>query len=131
MLEYAYLIALLPALSFPINLMRKWKEPLPAYIGLALVGTAWLWSMAIFFATLGNPEAHGARVIWIPNTPVDLEVGFQIDHMTTMMLIIVTTTHVRTLLLDSGGFRRWTWTSVLSATSARRHAPRSAFTSKI
>lgn len=90
MLENAYWIALIPALSLPINLARKFKEPIPGYIGSALVAVAWLWSLAIFFTTMGATEAYRVTVPWIPGAP-SIYIGFQIDHLTTMMLLVVTT----------------------------------------
>jgi NADH-quinone oxidoreductase subunit L len=87
MLEYAWLIAVLPLLSFVINVARKTREPVPGYIGSVLLGVVWLWSIAIAAASIADPGlGHAATFEWLPG----VRFGFQIDHLTTLMLIVVT-----------------------------------------
>ncbi|HEY3267612.1 MAG TPA: NADH-quinone oxidoreductase subunit L [Armatimonadota bacterium] len=100
MLEYSYWIAILPALALPINLGRKWKEPLPALIGLLLIGIAWAWSVAIFATTL-HAAPYSASAVWAP-AAIPLKIGFQIDHLTTLMLLVVTTVSLLVQLYSIG-----------------------------
>ena len=102
MLEHSYWIALLPALSFPINLARKYKEPVPAYIGLALITLSWLWSVALFVTTLGQQTAYQHSWAWIPLANGALKLGFQVDHLTIMMLLVVTTVSALVQLYSIG-----------------------------
>jgi len=93
MTEYAYIIALLPLLSFiMIIFFLRWKEKLSAGFAIGGMVTAWVMSVIVL---IENIASHGGKyengyhfIDFLGFTP---EIGFIVDPLAAVMLVVVTT----------------------------------------
>ena len=104
MLNYIWLIPLLPALGALIQLLfgRKLPKNAVSAICVGLPGLSFLWAIGCFFGLLGQPEHRFLLTLysWIPGGAFHLSsgavanfnvnVGFQLDALSGVMLLIVT-----------------------------------------
>ncbi len=90
MLSHAYLIAVFPVLSFVIItfLSRKLKSA-SAYVAIFAVGLSFLYSLGIFFRALGGAQIE-VRVPWLDFGGLKFQMGYTVDSLTAVMLIVVT-----------------------------------------
>ncbi len=105
MMNYVYLIPLLPFIGFLVNgliaLSQKSefnvKSPtksLVSWIGCSSVGAAFLISLAMFFRLLALPA--GERVVekvafpWIVSGSFHVDIGFLLDPLSAVMILVVT-----------------------------------------
>ncbi|MBU1319692.1 MAG: NADH-quinone oxidoreductase subunit L [candidate division Zixibacteria bacterium] len=92
MLEYSWIIPVLPVLSFVLIIFfTRWNEKLSSgiSIGAILIGLAH--SIAILTKVLANPEPFEMSFKWIVLSNFNLEIGILIDPLTSVMLIVVCT----------------------------------------
>ncbi|MFH1687753.1 MAG: NADH-quinone oxidoreductase subunit L [bacterium] len=93
MTEHAYLIALLPLLSFVmIVFFLRWKEKVAAGFSITMILTSWVMSVIVLIETLMR---HGEAYEWFYRF-IDLprfapEIGILIDPACAVMLVVVTT----------------------------------------
>jgi NADH-quinone oxidoreductase subunit L len=93
MTQHAYLIALLPLLSFVmIIFFLRWKEQVSAGFSIMMIVTSWVMSIVVLIETMGR---QGDAYEWFYRF-VDLprfapEIGFLIDPSCAVMLVVVTT----------------------------------------
>ncbi|MGE5172601.1 MAG: NADH-quinone oxidoreductase subunit L [Betaproteobacteria bacterium] len=91
MLKYA-LIPLLPFTGFLIaGLFGKFLKEKAAYFPIAGVIGAFLLAVGAFFDVLGGAKINENLYTWISVGSFSVNVGLQIDQLTTVMLLVVTT----------------------------------------
>ncbi|MCL6640736.1 MAG: NADH-quinone oxidoreductase subunit L [Candidatus Rokubacteria bacterium] len=91
MRELAWLIPVFPLLAF--GLIVAFGQRLPgrgAYVAIAGIVLAALISIGIFVEGLGGAGAHELNVRWVPYGQAALDLGLRVDHLTTVMLLVVT-----------------------------------------
>src|SRR5574341_1093571 len=91
MLKYA-LIPLLPFAGFLIaGLFGKYLKERAAYVAVGGVAGAFLFSVGAFFDVLHGTVINENLYSWIAVGNLSVNVGFQIDQLTAVMLLVVTT----------------------------------------
>jgi NADH-quinone oxidoreductase subunit L len=91
MFKYA-LIPLLPFTGFLIaGLFGKYLKEKAAYFAIAGVVGAFLLSLSTFLDVLGGTIINENLYSWISVGTLSVNVGFQIDQLTAVMLLVVTT----------------------------------------
>ena len=91
MLKYA-LIPILPFTGFLVaGLFGKYLKERAAYVAIAGVVGAFLLSLSTFFDVLGGMIINENLYSWISVGTLNVNVGFQIDQLTAVMLLVVTT----------------------------------------
>ena len=91
MLKYA-LIPLLPFTGFLIaGLLGKYLKEKSAYVAIAGVAGAFFLSVSAFLDVLGGTIVNENLYSWISVGTFSANVGFQIDQLTAVMLLVVTT----------------------------------------
>ncbi len=91
MLNYA-LIPLLPFAGFLIaGLFGKFLKEKSAYVAIAGVVGAFLLSVSAFLDVLGGTITNENLYSWISIGTLSVNVGLQIDQLTVVMLLVVTT----------------------------------------
>jgi NADH-quinone oxidoreductase subunit L len=91
MFTYA-LIPLLPFAGFLIaGLFGKFLKERAAYFAIAGVIGAFILSVSAFFDVLGGANLNENLYSWISVGTLSVNVGFQIDQLTAVMLLVVTT----------------------------------------
>lgn len=90
MINYAYLTAVLPVLSFLIITFfsRKLKTS-SAYVAILAVGASFLISILTFFETLGGAHKE-VFVPWLDFGALKFDMGYTVDSLTAVMLVVVT-----------------------------------------
>jgi NADH-quinone oxidoreductase subunit L len=100
MTEYAYIIPLLQLLSFVmIVFFLRWKEKLASGFAISMIVIGWVLSIWVLIETFARyMGAHGAHVepyewsyLITAFHGLNLEVGFLVDPLTSIMLMVVTT----------------------------------------
>src|SRR5574341_133578 len=91
MLKYA-LIPLLPFAGFLIaGLFGKYLKERAAYVAVGGVAGAFLFSVSAFLDVLHGTVINESLYSWIAVGNLSVNVGFQIDQLTAVMLLVVTT----------------------------------------
>jgi NADH-quinone oxidoreductase subunit L len=91
MIKYA-LIPLLPFVGFLIaGLFGKFLKEKAAWFPIAGVIGAFILSVSAFIDVLGGAKINENLYTWIQVGTFSVNVGFQIDQLTTVMLLVVTT----------------------------------------
>src|SRR5512140_741344 len=91
MLTYA-LIPLLPCTGFLIaGLFGRFLKEKAAYFPIAGVLGAFVLAVSAFFDVVGGAKINENLYTWIQVGTFSVNVGFQIDQLTTVMLLVVTT----------------------------------------
>jgi NADH-quinone oxidoreductase subunit L len=91
MMKYA-LIPLLPFAGFLIaGLFGKYLKEKAAYFPIVGVLGAFVLAVSAFFDVLGGAKINENLYTWIQVGTFSVNVGFQIDQLTTVMLLVVTT----------------------------------------
>ncbi|HAH86490.1 MAG TPA: NADH-quinone oxidoreductase subunit L, partial [Armatimonadetes bacterium] len=97
-MELTWLIPVLPILAFGLILLTGRRGPGEgAYIGIAGIAASFLLSLAVTVITvasaLGGHEFHPFThsVVWATLGNIDVRMGFAVDQLTVMMLMVVTT----------------------------------------
>ena len=125
MLKYA-LIPLLPFTGFLIaGLFGKYLKEKAAFVAIAGVVGAFVLSVSVFLDVLGGKIIDENLYSWISIGSFSVNVGFQIDQLTSVMLLVVTTLssliHVYSVGYMHGdkGYARFspTWSSLRSSCS--------------
>lgn len=69
---------------------RKMPRPNAHYITVGAVGVAFLLSAHVFNQTLHGFTLNETVYRWLSSGPINFEVGFLIDNLTAMMMVVVT-----------------------------------------
>ncbi len=93
MTQHAYIIPLLPLLSFlMIVFFLRWKERLASGFSIASILLAWVFSIWVMFEVIG---AHGvpyeAFYTFAAWGSFELQIGILVDGLCAVMLVVVTT----------------------------------------
>jgi NADH-quinone oxidoreductase subunit L len=95
MIDYIWLVPFLPLLGFLINGLfgKKIGKSLVSWVGCGSVGLSFLVSIGVFFELLKYPPAQRLiqKVIfpWIWSGNFNIDIGFQIDPLSTVMILVV------------------------------------------
>lgn len=86
------LIVLLPLIAAAIvGLFGKQLPRAAAHvITIAAVGSAFLLSLSVFNATMDGETFNGNLYTWLQSGDLNISVGFLIDNLTAMMMVVVT-----------------------------------------
>ncbi|HEY5994724.1 MAG TPA: NADH-quinone oxidoreductase subunit L, partial [Gallionellaceae bacterium] len=105
----APLLGAIAAGLFGKQLGRAWSHR----ITIALVAVSFFASVRIFFHVLDGHEFNGAVYQWMTSGGMHFDVGFLIDRMTVMMMLVVTSVslmvHIYTIgyMQDDPGYQRF------------------------
>jgi NADH-quinone oxidoreductase subunit L len=93
MLEHAYIIPILPLIAMVlIMLFVHRNRALSAGISITAVGIAFVYAWIIAITVWNNPGVHRFSFDWLNLGPsMHIPIGIQIDGLSAMMLIVVTT----------------------------------------
>ena len=95
MIDYIWLVPFLPLLGFLINGLfgKKIGKSLASWVGCGSVGLSFLVSIGVFFELLKYPPAQRLiqKIIfpWIWSGNFHIDIGFQIDPLSTVMILVV------------------------------------------
>ncbi|HEU0068469.1 MAG TPA: proton-conducting transporter membrane subunit, partial [Nitrospiraceae bacterium] len=85
-------IPLLPLASFLIlGLFGHWIKNNAHLIAVPAVIVSWLLSLLVFFDVAGGHQTSFPLYTWLTSGPLDIHIGFSIDRLTAVMLLLVTT----------------------------------------
>ncbi|MEH7224985.1 NADH-quinone oxidoreductase subunit L [Bacillus sp. JJ1566] len=89
MMENAWIIPLFPLISFLFLLIfgKRMKES-SAYIGILLTFVAFVYSVLVLAARLGNPT-YKYESTWLSIGDVHLTAGFEVNQLNALMLVVV------------------------------------------
>jgi len=91
MFKYA-LIPFLPLSAFVINgLFGRWMKEQAHWVPIAAVLTSFVLSVITLFEVMGGQVGGGQIYSWIVSGGFDVHIGFKVDQLTAVMLIVVTT----------------------------------------
>jgi NADH-quinone oxidoreductase subunit L len=89
-MENTWLIPLLPLVSFVLLLIfGRWLKETSAYVGVGLTFISFILSSMIFFDQWQGAEPFTAVGTWLSVGNVDLSVGFEVNPLNVLMLVIV------------------------------------------
>lgn len=85
-------VPLLPLAAFAVNAFfgRRWLRHRTGWIANAALGLSALDALAVFAATLGGPPQIVTLYRWIGVADLQVDVAFQIDPLSTLMMLVVT-----------------------------------------
>src|SRR5918998_2907784 len=97
MSEWVWLTVALPLLGFLVNgalaIRRPAAKDAVSFIGVGVLAAAFLVSVAIFIDLLRNPP-HSPHIVslwrWLPVGSLQLDLAFQVDQLSAVMLLVVT-----------------------------------------
>ena len=113
MIRYAWVIALLPFVSFLLTMFFGKRLPgKGAWLGVLAVGAGLVMSLTVLghFASGGSP--YEASIHWFTIGPFDFEVGEYLDGLAAVMLVVVTLVSLCVQVYSMGymhGDRRYVW----------------------
>src|SRR5262245_20299222 len=85
-------IPLLPLASFLIlGLFGHWIKENAHFVAVPAVVVSWLFSLLVFFDVAGGHQTSFPLYTWLISGTLDIHVGFSIDRLTAVMLLLVTT----------------------------------------
>lgn len=86
------LIPLLPLASFLIlGLFGRWIKDQAHLVAVPAVVVSWLLSLLVFFDVANGHQTSFPLYTWLTSGPLDIHIGFSIDRLTAVMLLLVTT----------------------------------------
>ncbi len=91
MLAYSWALPLLPLAAFVVIIATGRKLPRMAApgLGIAAMGAVFAASLAYLFAMMGGAEPFSASVPWLQVGDAVIELGVQVDPLTSVMLVVV------------------------------------------
>ncbi|HEY3281217.1 MAG TPA: NADH-quinone oxidoreductase subunit L [Armatimonadota bacterium] len=92
MVDYAFLIPLLPLLAYVVGIalgpqLRNWAH----YVSIGAILAAFAMALGIFAETFSARAPVHDSVLWATYGSVPVRMGVYLDHLTAMMLVVVTT----------------------------------------
>ncbi|MGH7147921.1 MAG: NADH-quinone oxidoreductase subunit L, partial [Nitrospiraceae bacterium] len=85
-------IPLLPLVSFLIlGLFGHWIKDKAHLVAVPAVVVSWLLSVLVFFDVAGGHQTSFPLYTWLTSGLLDIHIGFSIDRLTAVMLLLVTT----------------------------------------
>jgi NAD(P)H-quinone oxidoreductase subunit 5 len=128
--EYAWLIPVLPLLGAMIvgiglityNRFTNNLRQFAAIVILTLLGGAMVFSFAVLWSQLQGHPTYSRMIEWAAAGDFTLQMGYTIDHLTSLMLVIVTTVAFLVMVYtdgymahDSGYVRFYAYLSLFSS----------------
>jgi len=91
-MSYVILIPLLPLLAFAVNIFfGKRVKDKSAYVGIGAIGISFLLSVVTLIIVSINGHGNEIAFNWFNAGNTILQIGFLIDGLSSIMLIVVTT----------------------------------------
>ena len=85
-------IPLLPLVSFLIlGLFGHWIKDNAHLVAVPAVLVSWLLSLLVFFDVANGHHTSFPLYTWLTSGMLDIHIGFSIDRLTAVMLLLVTT----------------------------------------
>ncbi|MBP0129826.1 MAG: NADH-quinone oxidoreductase subunit L, partial [Nitrospira sp.] len=85
------LIPLLPLASFLIlGLFGRWIKAQAHLVAVPAVVVSWLLSLLVFFDVANGHQTSFPLYTWLTSGSLDIHIGFAIDRLTAVMLLLVT-----------------------------------------
>ncbi|MCL6454638.1 MAG: NADH-quinone oxidoreductase subunit L [Alicyclobacillus sp.] len=109
MVQYAWLVPLLPLVAyvFLLFLGRKAPEGIVAGVSVVLTAISFVISLFVFQAVGSHPNGNDTYVFhWLTVGSRNFDVGFQVTHLNALMLVIVTLVSALVLLFSKGYMHR-------------------------
>lgn len=93
MSNYIWLVPFLPLLAVGINGLfgKRVLGKNSGYVASVLVGGAWILSVITFLAVVSGQRLNSDLYMWIPAGDFQVTIGFLVDPLSAVMLIVVTT----------------------------------------
>ncbi|MCG3777721.1 MAG: NADH-quinone oxidoreductase subunit L [Nitrospira sp.] len=86
------LIPLLPLVSFLIlGLFGRWIKDQAHLVAVPAVVVSWFLSLLVFFDVANGLSASFPLYTWVTSGSLDIHIGFSIDRLTAVMLLLITT----------------------------------------
>ena len=86
------LIPLLPCAAFLIlGIFGHWIKDKAHLVAVPAVVVSWLLSLMVFFDVADGHQTSFPLYTWLTSGPLDIHIGFSIDRLTAVMLLLVTT----------------------------------------
>ncbi len=108
--QYAWLIPTLPLLGamivgiglISLNKATNSLRQILAVFIVSIIGTAMVLSFGIFWSQLQGHETYTSSIEWASAGDFHLQMGYTIDHLTSVMLVIVTTVAFLVMIYTDG-----------------------------
>ncbi|WP_144867303.1 NAD(P)H-quinone oxidoreductase subunit 5 [Hyella patelloides] len=108
--QYAWLIPVLPLLGamlvgiglISVNKATNNLRQIVAVFIVSIIGTAMVLSFALFWSQIHGHETYGRAIEWASAGDFHLQVGYTIDHLASLMLVIVTTVAFLVMIYTDG-----------------------------
>jgi NAD(P)H-quinone oxidoreductase subunit 5 len=128
--DYAWLIPVLPLIGavlvgfglISLNRFTNGLRQLNAVLIIAMLGAAMVLSFALLWSQLQGHDTYTRMFEWAAAGDFRLQMGYTIDHLTTLMLAVVTTVALLVMIYtdgymahDSGYVRFYAYLSLFSA----------------
>ncbi len=85
-------IPLLPLVSFLIlGLFGHWIKEKAHFVAVPAVLVSWLLSLLVFFDVANGHQTSFPLYTWLTSGALDIHIGFSIDRLTAVMLLLITT----------------------------------------
>ena len=86
------LIPLLPFAAFLIlGIFGHWIKDKAHLVAVPAVVVSWLLALMVFFDVADGHQTSFPLYTWLTSGPLDIHIGFSIDRLTAVMLLLVTT----------------------------------------
>ncbi|PZO42902.1 MAG: NADH-quinone oxidoreductase subunit L [Shackletoniella antarctica] len=108
--QYAWLIPVLPLIGAAVvgtglisygQATNKLRQPASIFI-VALIGAAMVYSFAIFWSQWQGHPPYQAMFEWVSAGDFSIEMGYTIDHLAALMLVVVTTVAFLVMIYTDG-----------------------------
>ena len=128
--QYAWLIPLLPLLGamlvgiglISFNKATNNLRQIVSVFIVSIIGTTMVLSFALFWSQIHGHATYGRAIEWASAGDFHLQMGYTIDHLTSLMLVIVTTVAFLVMIYtdgymahDPGYVRFYAYLSIFSA----------------
>jgi NADH-quinone oxidoreductase subunit L len=111
--EVAWLIPIIPLVSFLVIILVGKRMPMRgADIGVLAVGISFLMSILVFLDFVGDAETVERSITWFSLDSFRVELGMNVDGLTAMMFVVVTTVSLLVHVYSVGYMAhepRFTW----------------------
>ncbi|HSB80042.1 MAG TPA: NADH-quinone oxidoreductase subunit L [Candidatus Methylomirabilis sp.] len=91
MLKLVWLVPVLPLVGVAINgILGRWVRTRAHILGVGTTGLSFLIGLAIFLQVAGGQTLNWDAYVWVPVQNVEATVGFQLDPLSAVMMLVVT-----------------------------------------
>ncbi len=108
--QYAWLIPVLPLLGamlvgiglISVNRATNGLRQIVAVFIVSIIGAAMVLSFGLFWSQLQGHETYSRAIEWAAAGDFHLQMGYTIDHISSLMLVIVTTVALLVMIYTDG-----------------------------